>query len=288
LRKGTDDKYNTIHTNPYKYCLLLTGEESLLTAPTAGGQKVRYTEIVFDRDNVVLWKSISKGSEADAYLRFFEENHGWLAPDAIEKIRATPDEYRVIYNDTLTFLADLYSDAKALRKHKLFAGAIAGAKLLYDCLYLPWAKEIFVDLIAELAALADRDIDEYNVSGDQYFNALNSTLLHFRENLYTDINGASSAPFRTPVIGRYTANGEDHEFILDKASAQVWAKTVGVDLQRFLSWAEKNNHMQTYPAVNRAIPRRYSRFKIGTSNVFCYKLVYKMPALSNLSEDAPF
>jgi len=288
LSKGREDKYNTNHTAAFKYCLLLTGEESLLPAPTAGGQTVRYTEIVFDREDRVLWENIKSGSQADEYLRFFEENHGFLAPIAIEKIKAMPDEYRKAYAKALQSLNLLDDDAKAIRKHKLFAGAFAGVKLLYDCLSIPWEPALILQRISDLVVSSDRYIAGFEVS-EQFLNALSSTLHHFRDNLHLDVNGVYSYPDRNPVIGKYAIVNENHEFVLDRQSAQVWAKRVGVDLNRFLSWAEKKGYLQTYPSAGRKYPRQYSRFKVGDTNTFCYKFTFTVDTkIGDGSEDSPF
>ncbi len=278
------DRFNTEQSKAFKYSLLLTGEESLLVGPTAGGQRVRYTEIVFDRKSKPLWNSISSGQEADEYLRFFEKNHGFLAPAAIAHIQSHSADYVSAYREALESFSS--EDDKASRKHKLFAGAYAGILLLCHCLCLAFDAEKYQTLLGDLVANAEREIIEHGEQ--QYTTVLSSTLLKFKDFFFTEINGDEETPFKQPVMGRYVIENDTHTLVLDKSQADYWAKKMNVDLARFLSWAEDSNILQTYPSKGRKYPKRYSRFKIGNGRVLCYKFNFLVEQQGTDSLDAPF
>lgn len=295
LRRAGSD-FNAAESSTYRYMVLLTGEESLLSRPTADGQRVRYTEIVFNRKDRVLWDSITSGKQADDYLEFFESNHGWLVPLAIEKIRQDVERYRAIYAEALGKMNDQEQNAKASRKHKLLAAAVTGVALLDDVLGSPWDADRLIALTMSIADHTDRDIIEAGAADEQFLNALRSTVSRFRRHLYVHIDKiavglepTSETPTAQPVYGSYSIDAvseskEKHMFTLDKGHADAWAKASGVDLRRLLDWTEQAGILKTYPNKGQRKPRRDNTFKIGEARVAAYRFEFEVVEEGQSSE----
>ncbi len=276
--------YAAAEPKPRRYSVLITGEESLLAKPSADGQRVRYTEIIFNREDRLLWRSISSGRQADDYLTFFESNHGFLVPLAIGLICKNMDRYRKVYADALEFLHEHEDNHKTQRKHKLFAAAVAGIALLDDALGKEFEMEKAVALVQDLAAGSGREMEEAGTPAEQYLSAMTGTLGRLGAHLYQIVDGIPTAAVKEPIIGEYAiAQVEEvetglkkrvHTFKLDKKAAQWWAEKSGVDLARFLDWAERETYLRTFQAKGRNKPRRDSYQKIGPAKAYAYKFEY--------------
>jgi hypothetical protein len=275
--------FSASETKPCRYSVLITGEESLLVKPSADGQRVRYTEIVFNRENRLLWKSILSGRQADDYMVFFESNHGWLVPQAIKHIRKNVDRYRKVYADALAALHEHEPNHKAQRKHKLFAASVAGVALLNDSLGKKFDFQDAIATVLDLASGSGREMEEAGTPDEQFLSALTGTSARLGAHLFHKEEGVLvDGPSKEPNIGEYGTEkgmaGEEpvHTFKLDKSAAQWWADKSGVDLARFLDWAEREQYLRVFQPKGRNKPRRDSFQTIGPAKAYAYKFVFKM------------
>lgn len=275
--------FSASETKPCRYSVLITGEESLLVKPSADGQRVRYTEIVFNRENRLLWKSILSGRQADDYMVFFESNHGWLVPQAIKQIRKNVDRYRKVYADALAALHEHEPNHKAQRKHKLFAASVAGVALLNDGLGKKFDFQDAIATVLDLASGSGREMEEAGTPDEQFLSALTGTSARLGAHLFHKEEGVLvDGPSKEPNIGEYGTEkgmaGEEpvHTFKLDKSAAQWWADKSGVDLARFLDWAEREQYLRVFQPKGRNKPRRDSFQTIGPAKAYAYKFVFKM------------
>lgn len=279
--------FSASEPKPCRYSVMITGEESLLVKPSADGQRVRYTEIVFNRENRLLWQSITSGRQADDYLVFFESNHGWLVPKAISLIRKNVDRYRKVYAEALTALHEHEPSHKAQRKHKLFAGAVAGVALLDDALDKKFISKDVIGIVLDLASGSGREMEEAGTPEEQFRAAMTGTVARFGAHLYQIEDGTEiSTPGKAPLLGEYSISvyqdpetgvkEKSHVFKLDKSAAQWWADKSGVDLARFLDWAEQNNFLRVFETKGRNKPRRDSFQKVGPTKAYVYKFEFRL------------
>lgn len=271
------DKYETAAPSTAKYSVLITGEVTFLKNPSAAGQMVRFTEVVFDRDEQPLWNSITSWKEAVDIESFIGDNYGWVAPLVIEKIREQGDKYHAVYRDSLQRFADDTTDAKAQRKHKLLAAIMAGTAVLNDALDKHWDQERTFAILRKISDQTVREMGDHGSDEQQYLDALRGTPMRFRSMIYYSENPDQiEEPRRDPALGSYNATAKVHIFVLVSNMANHWADQSGVDLQRFLNWAESKGYLVMYKdGKERDKPRRTYRHIVGKTAVYSYKFTFK-------------
>lgn len=271
------DKYETATPSTAKYSVLITGEVTFLKNPSAAGQMVRFTEVVFDRDEQPLWNSIKSWKEAVDIESFIADNYGWVAPLVIEKIREQGDKYHAVYRDSLQRFADDTTDAKAQRKHKLLAAIMAGTAVLNDALDKHWDQDRTFNILRKISDQTVREMSDHGSDEQQYLDALRGTPVRFRNMIYySETPDQIEEPRRDPILGSYNATAAVHIFVLVSKMANHWADQSGIDLQRFLNWAEGKGYLVTYKeGTERDKPRRTRRHIVGRTLVYSYKFTFK-------------
>lgn len=226
------------------YSVIFTGELSILAgvknAPT--GTQVRTTELHFDRKaGRPLWHTITTHDEAKAHERFITENHGWIMPLVIERIRELDDNgLRVLfdsYSQMLTAQSALpITEATTRRKLQIFAAALTGADLLADV--LGFKVDLAIARALELGDLTAKAAAETGSENDHYDAVLRNTLLDtkwFIQPLESDNDRAPERP-----MGEVVKKGEDVFVRIIADKMDDFCRYQNIDRGRFINWARDN------------------------------------------------
>lgn len=271
--------YFSDQEKPYKFTILMTGEESLLLQASADGQVVRYVEIVFDAEKIKLWETIDSGEEADEYLNFFKENHGWLAPLLITLIKNEFKKYQQVYSKCLTELNKDQPNSKIKRKNKIFASAFTGNHVIHDALGLKFdhTLEMFFTNV-----LANRDVT--SLSGVSFLDVFFGLENSLKDHLYlVDKTGYIYEKPRRSVIGQLQQNKDRIIFTLLKSQETAFAKKTNIDFKRFLTWANDEKYLQTYANGPKHKKRRlHIPQTVGNSKSTAYRFI--IPTQADFSD----